>query len=132
MSCLVWLLLLTVPPEVGISEMLSGEGQLLIHVVGFLRCKNAPAIERSPDDLREILLPPADDGLAAIAVALVDGNRVHGSINILWVRTAFTVEEFAARHLADLKAAAGEIVAALHASARSRAPRYGLPVRARQ
>jgi IclR family mhp operon transcriptional activator len=76
--------------------------------------------------------PPADDGLAAIAVALVDGNRVHGSINILWIRTAFTVEEFAARHLADLKAAAAEIVAALPAPARSRAPRYGLPVQARQ
>jgi IclR family mhp operon transcriptional activator len=76
--------------------------------------------------------PPADDGLAAIAVALVDGNRVHGSINILWIRTAFTVDEFAARHLADLKAAAAEIVAALHAPARSRAPRYGLPVQARQ
>jgi len=54
--------------------------------------------------------PPFDDGLAAIAVPLRDKTRVHGSINILWIKTAFTIEGFAARHLADLKAAAAEIV----------------------
>jgi IclR family transcriptional regulator, mhp operon transcriptional activator len=54
--------------------------------------------------------PPFDDGLAAIVVPLQDGARVHGSINILWIKTAFTVEEFAARHLADLRVAAAEIV----------------------
>ena len=36
--------------------------------------------------------PPYDDGLAAIAVALSDGTRVYGSMNILWIKTAFTVE----------------------------------------
>ena len=60
---------------------------------------------------------PFDDGLAAIAVPLLDGTRVHGSINILWIKTAFTVEEFAARHLADLQAAAREIVGSLQAPA---------------
>jgi IclR family mhp operon transcriptional activator len=54
--------------------------------------------------------PPHDDGLAAIVVPLQDGPRVHGSINILWIKTAFTVEEFAARHLEGLRAAAVEIV----------------------
>ena len=39
-----------------------------------------------------------DDGAAAIAVPLLDGRRIHGSINIRWKKTAFTVEEFAARH----------------------------------
>jgi len=53
---------------------------------------------------------PIDDGLAGIAVPLLDRTRVHGSINLLWIRTAFTVEEFAARHLGDLQAAAAEIV----------------------
>jgi IclR family mhp operon transcriptional activator len=53
---------------------------------------------------------PRDDGLAAIAVALSDGKRVHGSINMLWIKKAFTVEEFAAQHLADLQDAAREIV----------------------
>lgn len=57
--------------------------------------------------------PPSDDGLAAIAVPLLDRARVHGSINILWIRSAFTVEEFAARHLNDLNDAAAEIVASL-------------------
>jgi IclR family mhp operon transcriptional activator len=57
--------------------------------------------------------PPRDDGLAAIVVALSDGARVHGSINILWIRTAFTVGEFAARHLADLQDAARDIVSSL-------------------
>lgn len=53
--------------------------------------------------------PPFDDGLAAIAVPLLDRKRVHASVNILWTRTAFTVEEFAARHLQDLQSAAAEI-----------------------
>ena len=58
--------------------------------------------------------PPQDDGLAAIAIPLLDRTRVYGSINILWIRTAFTIEEFAVRHLKDLQAAASEIVASLH------------------
>ncbi len=58
--------------------------------------------------------PPFDDGLAAIAVPLLDRKRVHGSVNILWTRTAFTVEEFAARYLSDLQSAAAEIVSSLH------------------
>jgi IclR family transcriptional regulator, mhp operon transcriptional activator len=57
---------------------------------------------------------PTDDGLAGIAIPLLDRTRVHGSINILWIRTALTVEECAARHLADLKAAASEIVESMH------------------
>jgi IclR family mhp operon transcriptional activator len=61
---------------------------------------------------------PYDDGLAAIAVALSDGTRVYGSINILWIKTAFTVEEFAARHLTDLQAAAQEIVSSLRRPAK--------------
>jgi IclR family mhp operon transcriptional activator len=56
---------------------------------------------------------PVDDGAAAIAVPLLDGRRVHGSINFRWIRTAFTIEDFAARHLADLRDAAREIVASL-------------------
>jgi IclR family mhp operon transcriptional activator len=59
-----------------------------------------------------------DDSAAAIAVALFDGKRVHGSINFRWIRTAFTVEEFAAQHLADLQAAAREIVGSLRRPAR--------------
>jgi IclR family transcriptional regulator, mhp operon transcriptional activator len=54
--------------------------------------------------------PSRDDGLAAIAVPLLDGTRVHGAINILWIKSAFTVEEFAVRHLSDLRAAADDIV----------------------
>jgi len=60
-----------------------------------------------------------DDGLAAIAVALADGSRVYGSINILWVKTAFSVEEFADRHLHELQTAAVEIVSSLKVNARS-------------
>jgi len=64
--------------------------------------------------------PPFDDGLAGIAVALADGKRVHGSINILWIKTAFTVQEFAGRYLPDLRAAAAEIVASLSVARQSR------------
>jgi IclR family transcriptional regulator, mhp operon transcriptional activator len=54
-----------------------------------------------------------NDGLPAIAVPLLDRERVHGSINILWIKTAFTIEEFVSRHLSDLQGAANEIVSAL-------------------
>ncbi|MPZ39463.1 MAG: helix-turn-helix domain-containing protein [Rhizobiales bacterium] len=60
--------------------------------------------------------PPLNDGLAAIAVPLLDRGRVHGSINILWIKTAFTIEEFASRHLSDLQMAAREIVMTLRTS----------------
>jgi IclR family mhp operon transcriptional activator len=63
--------------------------------------------------------PPFDDGLAGMAIPLQDGRRVYGSINILWIKTAFTIEEFAARHLADLKAAGSEIVVTLKTLGRS-------------
>jgi IclR family mhp operon transcriptional activator len=56
---------------------------------------------------------PTDDGLAGIAVPLLDRTRVHGSINILWTKTAMTIEECAAKHLADLRAAAAEIIESL-------------------
>jgi IclR family transcriptional regulator, mhp operon transcriptional activator len=54
-----------------------------------------------------------DGGVAAIAVALVDRTRAYGSINILWIKTAFTVEQFAAKHLTELQDAAREIVSKL-------------------
>jgi len=57
--------------------------------------------------------PPRDDGLAAITVPLLDRGRVHGAINILWLKNAFTVEQFATMHLADLRTAANEIVSSL-------------------
>jgi IclR family transcriptional regulator, mhp operon transcriptional activator len=63
--------------------------------------------------------PPVDDGLAAIAVPLPDRTRVHGTINILWIKTAFTIEEAADRYLADLQAAAAEIVRSLRAGAKN-------------
>jgi IclR family transcriptional regulator, mhp operon transcriptional activator len=65
---------------------------------------------------------PRDDGLAGMALPLLDGMRVHGTVNILWVRTAMTIEEFAKRHLADLQAAAQEIVVALKSSPRRLRP----------
>jgi IclR family mhp operon transcriptional activator len=63
---------------------------------------------------------PFDDGLAGIAIPLQDGRRVYGSINILWIKTAFSIEEFAAQHLTDLQAAGREIVSALKAASTQR------------
>ena len=63
---------------------------------------------------------PIDDGLWGIAVPLLDRTRVHGSINIIWIRTAMTVDECAIRYLADLKQAAAEIVSSLESRARRR------------
>lgn len=58
--------------------------------------------------------PPHADGLLSIAVPLRDGRRVFGAINMLWLRTASSVEAFAGRYLAELQGAAVEIVTALH------------------
>jgi len=57
--------------------------------------------------------PAYDDGLAAIAVALSGRARVYGAINLIWVKTALTVEEFVARHLVDLQDTAREIASSL-------------------
>jgi IclR family mhp operon transcriptional activator len=57
--------------------------------------------------------PPHADGLLAIAVPLRDGGRVIGAINMLWLRPASTVEQFASRYLSDLQGAAAEIVSSL-------------------
>jgi IclR family transcriptional regulator, mhp operon transcriptional activator len=62
--------------------------------------------------------PPHADGLFSIAVPLRDGQRVLGAINMLWLKTAFTIDAFAARHLADLQGAAAEIVGSLRSRMR--------------
>jgi IclR family mhp operon transcriptional activator len=53
------------------------------------------------------------DGLAGIAVPLLDRGRVHGVINIIWPKPARTVEEMVAQCLPDLQSAAAEIVRSL-------------------
>ncbi|MGY4311419.1 IclR family transcriptional regulator domain-containing protein [Bradyrhizobium sp. JR3.5] len=53
------------------------------------------------------------DGLFSIAVPLRDGQRVLGAINMLWLKTAFSIEAFAARHLGELQDAAREIVSSV-------------------
>jgi IclR family transcriptional regulator, mhp operon transcriptional activator len=58
------------------------------------------------------------DVLAAIAVPLLDGRRVHGVINIIWPKPAHTIEVFASRYLPELQAAAVEIVGSLRNRAR--------------
>jgi IclR family mhp operon transcriptional activator len=63
---------------------------------------------------------PKDDGLAAIALPLLDRGRIHGSINIMWIKTAFTIEQFADRHLDDLRAAAAEIIDSLRGAGNER------------
>lgn len=57
---------------------------------------------------------PFPDDLAGIAVPLLDRGRVHGVINIIWVKAARSVEDMVRDHLADLQAAAAQIVASLH------------------
>jgi IclR family mhp operon transcriptional activator len=57
--------------------------------------------------------PPHADGLFSIAVPLRDGPRILGAINMLWLKTAFSIEAFASGHLGDLQDAAAEIVSSL-------------------
>lgn len=53
------------------------------------------------------------DGLAGIAVPLLDRGRVHGVINIIWPKPARTIEEMVTQCLPSLQAAAAEIVSSL-------------------
>jgi IclR family mhp operon transcriptional activator len=53
-----------------------------------------------------------------IAVPLRDGPRVLGAINMLWLKTAFSIEDFAAHHLAALQGASAEIVGSLRSRTR--------------
>lgn len=54
--------------------------------------------------------PRHSDGLFSISVPLRDGSRLLGAINMLWLKNAFSIEAFAARHLGELQNAATEIV----------------------
>jgi IclR family transcriptional regulator, mhp operon transcriptional activator len=63
---------------------------------------------------------PDPDGLEAIAVPLFDRGRVHGAINIVWPKTARTIDEMVRNHLGDLQAAAAEIVDSLRNQPRQR------------
>lgn len=57
--------------------------------------------------------PFYDDGLDAIAVAIADGARVSGVINLLWRREFATADEMADRYLDDLRNATRRISTAL-------------------
>lgn len=57
--------------------------------------------------------PTYIDGLAAIAVPIVHGGRVHGCINRVWPRAAMNLEEFTCQNFAGLRAAAERIAARL-------------------
>jgi IclR family transcriptional regulator, mhp operon transcriptional activator len=65
---------------------------------------------------RAIGSPPGDEIVAAIAVPLLGRARVYGSINILWIKSAFTIEEFSNRYLDDLREAAAEIAETLEST----------------
>jgi IclR family mhp operon transcriptional activator len=56
----------------------------------------------------------APDGLAGIAVPLLDSKRVHGVINIIWTKAAKSIEQMARDHLDDLRGAADDIVRSLN------------------
>jgi IclR family transcriptional regulator, mhp operon transcriptional activator len=60
------------------------------------------------------------DGLSAIAVPVMKGRRVYGAINLLWIKTAFPVDEFASVHLPALQTAARDIVEAMFQEQRRR------------
>jgi IclR family transcriptional regulator, mhp operon transcriptional activator len=60
----------------------------------------------------------APDGLAGIAVPLLDGSRVHGVINIVWVKAARQVEDMVRDHVVDLQKADAEIVGSLRNQSR--------------
>jgi IclR family transcriptional regulator, mhp operon transcriptional activator len=62
------------------------------------------------------------DGLAAIAVPVMKGRRVYGAINLLWIKTAFPIDEFASVHLPALKTAANEIVESMLQEQRRQRP----------
>ncbi|MEP4380061.1 MAG: helix-turn-helix domain-containing protein [Alphaproteobacteria bacterium] len=56
-----------------------------------------------------------DDGLSAISIPVLAGDQVLGCVNLVWMRQAVPADAFVADHLADLRAAADEIVAAYDA-----------------
>jgi len=60
--------------------------------------------------------PDADENKVSIAVPIMVEERVIGCLNLAWFARASTVADIAARHLADLKAAAAEIAAQMRAA----------------
>jgi IclR family mhp operon transcriptional activator len=60
----------------------------------------------------------APDGLAGIAVPLLEKGRVHGVVNIIWAKAARNIDDMVRDHLIDLQNAAAEIVQSLRDQAR--------------
>jgi IclR family mhp operon transcriptional activator len=60
--------------------------------------------------------PDADDAYTSIAVPIIVDERVIGCVNLSWIARAATTAEIAARHVAELKGAATEIAARMHAA----------------
>jgi IclR family transcriptional regulator, mhp operon transcriptional activator len=60
------------------------------------------------------------DGLAGIAVPLLDGGRVHGVINIIWAKAARQLDDMVRDNLGELQNAAAEIVESLRNQRRGR------------
>lgn len=55
-----------------------------------------------------------DDGLNAIAIAMIDSPDVLGCINLVWNRRAAPVEEIVEKHLATLQQGAADIIASMN------------------
>lgn len=76
--------------------------------------------------------PPYSDGLSAIAVPVWWAGQVYGAINLVWLKTAHTIDHIVQHDLADLQAAAAEINAASSpewrkSQPRGRPPRHSQP-----
>jgi IclR family mhp operon transcriptional activator len=63
------------------------------------------------------------DGLAGIAVPLLDARRVHGVINIIWARAVRKVDQMVREHLVDLQSTASEIVESFRNQTKQRSGR---------
>ena len=58
-------------------------------------------------------VPRTTTGLPPLLSPCRVAHAWYGAINLIWVKTALTVEEFAARHLVDLQDAAREIASSV-------------------
>jgi IclR family mhp operon transcriptional activator len=97
-------------------------------ILALLRKSELPEdrLARDPKRLERILTETrggaygrqAPDGLAGIAVPLLDRGRVHGVVNIIWAKAARTIDDMVRDHLIDLQNAAAEIVQSLRDQAR--------------
>lgn len=96
----------------GLGHELAANDDFINHIIQSTRKQGYGARDNSWGGHISDPISRYDDGLNAIAVPIMNGDRVLGCANIVWIRNLITQSDIAKRHLSQLYDAANLIASA--------------------